>query len=281
VIQGEASRSYGGRTTFPVTLDLKDPALSTGNLVLYSGTTDGATNPAAWQRSSDFGLRIPGSHLLALDALSSGSLYYRFRITTVHGSSWAEASSILAPADDLSRWSHSATIDVSGYAGTETLTDFPVLIRISPSGIPGFAYNQMQSPPYGDLRFSTSSGTILAHEVETWDPLGTSSVWVKLPQLAPGAKLLVWWGMAGKSPPSSAPAWSAFNGVWHLDDPLGFATDASPNSAAATTTSAPSGVTAAGTAPRLGVSACVSFFAVSLRRLRTRERRRDRQPKRE
>ena len=52
-----------------------------------------------------------------------------------------------------------------------------------------------------------------------------------------------------------------------------FATTPTPPSARFTFSAA-----ATGSTPLLGVGACVSFFAVSLRRLRTRERRRDQQP---
>ena len=104
----------------------------------------------------------------------------------------------------------------------------------------------MLSPPHGDLRFTTPDGElVLSHEVETWNALGTSSIWVKLPQLAAATQLRIWWGKSGQSPPPTAPTWSAFNGIWHLNDTLGFATDSSQNSMSATSTalvSAASGI---------------------------------------
>ena len=234
VTQGTATRSYGGRATFPVTLDLKDPALTTGNLTLYYGDSDGGTAPASWQKSVDFGPKAAGDHVLTVDAAPNSAIFHRFHITTIHGASWAESSGVLTSIGDLSLWSRTALMDVTGYSGSETLADFPVLIRLSPAALPGFAYDQMLSPPYGDLRFSTpDGGQILAHEVETWDPLGTSHIWVKLPQLAPGTKFRIWWGKSGQSPPPSAPVWSAFNGVWHLDETLGFGTDSSSNNISA------------------------------------------------
>ena len=57
---------------------------------------------------------------------------------------------------------------------------------------------------------------------------------MKLPQLAPAAQLRIWWGKAGQSPPPAARTWSAFNGIWHLDEALGFATDSSPSALSAT-----------------------------------------------
>lgn len=261
VSQGSAFRSYGGRSIFPVALDLRDPSLATGELVLFLGPTDGGENPAAWAQSVDLGPKAAGSHSINLDTLSSSSLRYRFRVTTVHGSSWAGASGILDPADDLSVWSRSALIDVTGYAGTESLTDFPVLVRLSPSSVPGFAYDQMLSPPHGDLRFSTPSGILLSHEVEKWNLAGVSSVWVKLPSLSTGTQLRVWWGRAGQSPPPSAGTWSAFNGVWHLDDALGFASNSSANSITGTSTAMTAAATGVipGSASLNGTSSAVAI----------------------
>lgn len=235
--QGAAVRSYGGRSTFPVTVDLKDPALATGDVVLHYGTTDGGGDPAAWEHTVDFGPRGPGSHSLVLDGLPAGTLRYGFRITTVHGSSWATGSGLLAPAEDLALWSRSAPLQVDGYTGAGTLADFPVLVRLSSALVPGFDPAEMLSPPHGDLRFSTPDGRILAHEVERWDPFGTSLVWVKLPALSAGTSFRVWWGRAGVGAPPTRPTWSAFQGVWHLDPALGLATDSSTHEHAATATS--------------------------------------------
>jgi len=240
VRQGTAVRSYGGRSTFPIDIDLKDPALAAGEVVLHHGAVDGGEDPAAWEHSTAFGPLGPGGHSLVLDGLPTGTLHHRFRITTVHGSSWTSGSGPLAPADDLALWARSAPLLVTGYTGSTTLADFPVLVRLSPALVPGFDPAEMLSPPHGDLRFSTPDGRILSHEVERWDPLGTSLVWVKLPSLSAGTALRVWWGRAGVSSPPPRPTWSAFNGVWHLDPALGFATDSSTHhhSAAATSVGA-------------------------------------------
>lgn len=236
VAQGSASRSYGGRAGFPVTLNLKDPAIATGGVVLYFGNSDGGTDPNSWQSSTDFGQRASGSHQLTADSLPNATLYYRFRVATIHGESWSSSSGVLAPIEDLSLWSRTALLQVTGYSGTGTLTDFPVLIRLSPSALPGFDYNQMMSPPHGDLRFSSPDGQqILSHQVETWNPLGTSLIWVKAPLLSSGTQLRMWWGRAGQSAPAAAPTWSAFNGVWHLDEALGFGSDSTLNTSAVST----------------------------------------------
>ncbi|MEO5917363.1 MAG: BNR-4 repeat-containing protein [Luteolibacter sp.] len=245
ISQAAASRSYGGRGIFQISLDPGDAALSSGDVVFYCGASDGGTNPASWDRSISLGSKAAGSQSVTIDGLPAGALQFRFKVSTVHGTEWASASGTLDASGDLSSWARSAVIEITGYSGTSTLTNFPVLLRLSPALIPGFTYAGLLSPPYGDLRFSSLDGTVIPHEVETWDTLGVSLVWVKLPQLSQGTKLRVWWGKTGQSATATSPTWSAFNGVWHLDNALGFSTDSSPNtlSAAATSvTSAASGI---------------------------------------
>ena len=236
IVLNSATRSYGGRASWNVSLDLKDPSLPDGEVILYYGTADGGTNPASWQQSASLGNQLPGSHQLALDAAPSAAFHYRFRLSTVHGTSWTAATTPLAAGTDLSTWKHSALLDLTGYAGSETLVDFPLLVRLSSTTVPGFDAAELLSPPFGDLRFSTEQGDMLSHQVETWNPTGTSSVWVKLPALAVGTKLRVWWGMENQSPPLPSATWSSFNGVWHLNQDLGFAMDSSPNNLTATPT---------------------------------------------
>ena len=67
---------------------------------------------------------------------------------------------------------------LSGYAGSSTLNQFPVLITFD-SGISGFSYNSFASATAGDLRFFASTGEELPYEIETWDVTGTSRVWVR------------------------------------------------------------------------------------------------------
>ena len=71
---------------------------------------------------------------------------------------------------------------VSGYTGTETLTDFPVLVRLSPASVHGFAYADCLFDG-ADLRFTDAAGELIPHEIDTWNTAGESLIWVKVPVL--------------------------------------------------------------------------------------------------
>lgn len=80
-----------------------------------------------------------------------------------------------------------STMTVPGYTGGATLKGFPVLVRISPATVEGFAYSSCQADGR-DVQFLSEDGaTVYPHEIERWDPSGTSLVWVRLPQLQAGA----------------------------------------------------------------------------------------------
>ena len=66
-------------------------------------------------------------------------------------------------------------LQVAGYTGATTLTDFPVLVNVSTS-LSDFEYSRLRSSKGGDLAFFAEDGTKLASEVDTWDTSGTSLV---------------------------------------------------------------------------------------------------------
>ena len=88
----------------------------------------------------------------------------------------------VATTIDPSDFEYSFEVSFPGYAGTSTLENFPVLLRIPP-GRSGFHYDKCMVAEGGDLRFADSNGNILASEVKSWDENGESFVWVKVPFL--------------------------------------------------------------------------------------------------
>ena len=120
-------------------------------------------------------------------------------------------------------------LTVAGYnANRSALANFPVLVRISETGINGFSYSQLQSDGK-DLAFTSTDGaTTYPHEIDTWNTAGESFVWVLLPSMENGTTFRMNWGdpsiTAAPAYTTSGQMWidAGYTGVWHLDE----ATDA-------------------------------------------------------
>ena len=125
-----------------------------------------------------------------------------------------------ASAATLDPSAFAAKIEISfpGYSGSETLPNFPVLVKLSADK--GFQYAKCKLEKGGDLRFADENGNLLSSEVDTWDPEGTSLVWVKVPALSKTATVFAYYGWkgAGAVPAVSATdVWSeGYAAVWHL-----------------------------------------------------------------
>ena len=122
------------------------------------------------------------------------------------------------PAPAPASFAHSFDVTFTGYAGGETLTGFPVLVRLS-AAIEGFSYSGFELPNGGDLRFFDANGNLLPHEIDMWDEGGESTVWVKVPSLDATTAIKAAYGCA--APPANNPAavWSnGYAGVWHLNE---------------------------------------------------------------
>jgi len=120
-------------------------------------------------------------------------------------------------------FAHGVVFTVAGYTndtGTSrsTLTDFPVLVRISPSRITDFAYADSLVANGGDLRFKAADGTPLSFEVDTWNTSGESLVWVKLPSMENGTEFAMFYGASATAAGAVAAGnpWGDYTGVWHM-----------------------------------------------------------------
>ena len=143
-------------------------------------------------------------------------------------------------------------LTLSGYTGSSTLTDFPVLVSLSTS-ISGFSYNGFLDSDGdgvrtgGDLRFFASSGQELAYEIADWNTSGTSEIWVKVPSISGTTTVITAaWGKTGtETTPDYAtndPVWeNDFHAAWHLGkiSTGGFVNDSSINSFHGTTSGNP------------------------------------------
>ena len=173
--------------------------------------------------------------------------------TTAGGGSVTDTKVYTIVISDPSSFPFRMDLTLSGYTGSSTLTDFPVLVSLS-SSITGFSYNGFLDSDGdgvrtgGDLRFFASSGQELAYEITDWNTSGTSDIWIKAPFLS-GTNTLITaaWGKIGtETTPdyaSNDPVWSnGYEGVWHLSE-VGTGnsvSDSSPNSEHGTAFGSPS-----------------------------------------
>ena len=124
-------------------------------------------------------------------------------------------------ANVFARGGASIDFTVSGYTGTQTLTNFPVLVRFS-TAIKDFDYSQC-APDGRDLTFAIGE-TELPREIESWDVNGESLVWVRLPELKNGTTFKAYLNDPGVAvqPPcqTDGSVWkpAGYIGVWHMAD---------------------------------------------------------------
>ena len=124
------------------------------------------------------------------------------------------------PGPSSASFDKGAMFTVAGYTGSSQLSGFPVLVRIAENSPSGFSYDDLHSKSTGaDIAFVGMNGAGLPFEIDTWDPNGTSLIWVCLPTMANGTQFVMCWGsdLSGKDVCNANP-WSAYTGVWHMGE---------------------------------------------------------------
>ena len=151
------------------------------------------------------------------------------RISTIFAAALCLAALAPAKADYLSMdmFGHSIKLMVDGYTGTETLTNFPVLVRLAEydastqKGIPGFLYSDLTNNKGKDIAFFDELGNHLASEIQTndWTTSGESLVWVSLPRMQQGTKFYLCYNTEASGVwVTNQNPWTDYVGVWHLDE---------------------------------------------------------------
>ena len=121
--------------------------------------------------------------------------------------------------NDWKYYTHSFTMAFTNYTGSTTLTDFPVLVKVSTNDLPGFLYTDCLKENGDDLRFSDADGHLLASEVDTWDTNGVSTIWVKVPSLSSSTTITAYYGWVFAPSIDPKAVWSnGYVGVWHLGE---------------------------------------------------------------
>lgn len=114
------------------------------------------------------------------------------------------------------------TIMASGLPVDVALTNFPLMVRLSPENKFGFSYAAAAADG-SDIRFFDADGYVLNHEVALWNPSGESILYVSVPVLTRETVLKMYWRK--KTPTTLLPTvsgsevWTAagYRFVWHFD----------------------------------------------------------------
>ena len=166
------------------------------------------------------------------------------------------APAVHATELDTTLFAKKSDITVSGYAGSTTLANFPVLVRLAANSPDGFDYAECAADG-SDLRFADANGDLIPHEIDTWNASGESLVWVQVPTLSGTATTFTMY--YGTDDVSALPAvtesdvWTGanFNAVWH------FSGSSKESANGLTPSSSDSSSTAPGyTATTFGVGTC-------------------------
>lgn len=132
---------------------------------------------------------------------------------------------------DPSNYDYSMTISPVPGKVTTTLSNFPLLVRLSSTRLSWF--NPADCGTGGaDLRFTLADGTLLSHEIDTWNPSGESFVWVNVPSLSADTEIKVYWGVKNASlapAVNAADTWPDYVAVYHLGEGDVTAYDSSGN----------------------------------------------------
>ena len=165
---------------------------------------------------------------------------------------------------DPSNYDHSMTIRPATGKVTSTLTGFPLLVRLS--AVRQSWFNPVDCGTNGaDLRFALADGTLLAHEIDTWNPAGESVAWVYVPSLTASTEIKAYWGVkdASLAPAvTSSDTWSDYVAVYHLGEGDRIAYDSSANGYSATNAAAVS----LGSNPPIG--GCANIHDLYVTRIR-------------
>ncbi|MDQ3002924.1 MAG: DUF2341 domain-containing protein [Fibrobacterota bacterium] len=123
-------------------------------------------------------------------------------------------------------WKHWALVKLNprevGLAMGVKIPDFPLLLRLNKNN---FTFAQALSDGR-DIRFVTSSGKLLPHEIMKWDAVNQEGrIWLRLDTLRAdddGDPILMYWGnpnaVSASEPEKVFPPESGWSGVWHLEE---------------------------------------------------------------
>ena len=204
VLNGNTSGKYSGAADKGTILSIS----GYGNLIVgnFTGSGDGNAFPGALDE-------------IRISTVARSDDWIAATYATVRDSSFASYEAIAKGGNNWDKYAKKFRISFPGVGSGVTLTNFPVLVKLSASSPSGFRYADCAKADGGDLRFADSEGNALDSEVETWnDGNGESFVWVKVPTLTSSTKITGYYGWAEAPAADDSAVWSdGFLAVWHLD----------------------------------------------------------------
>ena len=235
IVGAVARQRYPWNGKVDVDVELKGDPAKTYLVELTAKDLDGGTNlpvkTVSCAGASTTCCVPPGRHRFTWDADADIQTDGEFPRVAV---------SVSATGSALVGYARQMALTVDGYTGAETLTNVPVLVRLS-TAIEGFCYGDFADASGGDLIFTDESGsTVYPHEIDEWHTNGTSLVWVRLPLMANGTKFKAGYG-GGRgatalpdgdgraASPLAAAVWCDYAGVWHMNEDSGTAYDSTAN----------------------------------------------------
>jgi len=201
VIEGQSGTT---EAAFPITLTAGSAASVSVNFTTVNGTATAGSDYTATNGTFVIPAGVASTQLVVTviadreDEVPSED--FSLELSVPVNCTIADSSAVCTITDDETRmhledWTYRMPISFDGYAGSETLTDWPALVRLD-TGITGFDYADCSGGDGTDLRFvSEDFLQLLDYEVDTWDTNDESTVWVRIPELPPGGtNIWMYWG---------------------------------------------------------------------------------------
>jgi hypothetical protein len=146
------------------------------------------------------------------------------------------ADSAVLPAEDLTAWKHSKSVEIKGAGWKSDETDYPIMIRCHRGKGSDSAENvflgDAARDDFGDVRFSDGTGQPFSYWMEESVPGKTAQFWVKVPRIPRDGltKVRLHYGNAGAATASDGkktfPFFDDFlgdyQGKWHAKVPPGW-----------------------------------------------------------
>ena len=200
---------------FYPTLEVSLSCLTEGAEIRY--TTDGS-EPTESSTLYEGPITVTESTVLKAVAFKSG-----LGVSAISSGEYVYAVPGTAPQPNFGIYEKAIKFTTAGYTGSETLTDFPVLVRISEDSLSGFSYADVDS--LDDLRFADEQGNEIPCEIERWNPDGESQIWVKLPSMTAATTFMMYYKGQADTEADPTAVWTDYVGVWHMSEASGTVRD--------------------------------------------------------